>query len=85
MLHGMTNAAIAGALLAGFVAGSVALSSVVRWLAALLNSGPWVLAAVALVAYFVRDEPGAGWLFAGFAGSVAFFGLLTVRKASKPQ
>lgn len=54
-----------------------------------LSSGPWVLITLGVIAYHVRSEPWANWLFTGFAAAIAFFGLLALyvwrkRKARLP-
>lgn len=54
----------------------------------LFSSGPWILIALAFVAYHVHSEAWAIWLFAGIAGAIACFGLLTVyirRRVTAPS
>jgi hypothetical protein len=45
----------------------------------LFHAGPWSVATVGFIAYHVRSEPWAPWLFAGFGASFLLMGAVTVR------
>jgi hypothetical protein len=41
----------------------------------LLHAGPWLLITVAVIAYGVRNEPWAMWLYVGFGIALLMFGV----------
>ena len=51
--------------------------------AVMLASGPWILLAVAVLAFNVYGQPWAPWLLGGTCAALVFFGVLTVRLARK--
>ena len=44
----------------------------------LFHAGPWSVATVAFVAYCIRAEPWAPWLFGGFGAGFALFGITII-------
>jgi hypothetical protein len=44
----------------------------------LFHAGPWSVATVAFVAYCIRAEPWAPWLFGGFGASFVLFGITII-------
>jgi hypothetical protein len=53
--------------------------------AMVLASGPWLLLALALIAYYVRARPWAVWSFWGFGLSVGYFAALSVYLSRKAR
>jgi hypothetical protein len=54
-------------------------------IAIVLASGPWVLVALALLAFYIRAQPWAVWSFSGFGLALVYFAALSIHLARKAR
>lgn len=51
--------------------------------AVLFASGPWVLAAMGLLAFYSKGQEWASWLFSGVGAALLCFGVITIHFARR--